>query len=442
MLTKDDLVRLFENNKKKKKKNGKLKLFLRNNSKLPYAASMFLLVAFFIAFGIFKSISIPTAAGIKFGNTITASVDAGPDLEHLDFQNVEKHLVPNAKETVIYIPQVHKDPTSNMSDTVNDQAVVIQKEISRMLQTLVDKNHINYVMDETDNYGPMPADKVQKIKNGLANIDRLHADVNKLIDDYVKAGGDQATADQMKTDSDTKVESYKRNIYLTGGAAVLAATDTDAHVYGSQNPATIAEATKQLQNIVYIEQRINELQSANPTTGGAGATSGAGATGSASNILSMLGSGNASPQVSPIQPIKEFAAKNNNKELQDEINKVTSESQAILSVSSYETAPPASATSAQAQTNPYANETDLNKLKQMDQDATNQFMKIAKDQRSQEAADNVDKMIQSNNQTVGVLVMGAQHKDQLVTDLNNKGISVIVITPESEIGAAAAQPTN
>jgi hypothetical protein len=41
-------------------------------------------------------------------------------------------------------------------------------------------------------------------------------------------------------------------------------------------------------------------------------------------------------------------------------------------------------------------------------------------------------MMQENGQTASVLVLGKDHKDQIISNLNKKGINVIVITPESE----------
>ena len=408
--------------KKQKKKVKLRKIVINHYGKIPFATTMFLLVVLFIGFGIFKSQGIPTAAGVKFGNIITASVDKGPDLANLNFKHVKRFEVPNATRTVIFIPQLHKEPTSNQADKKNDKALVVQREISGMLRTLVNDNRVVYVMDETDNYGTMPADKIEKIKTSLSKISQLRGDVKSLIDHYVKNGGSPETAKKVEADANAQIDGYERAIYLTGGAAVLAGTDSNAHVYGSQNPETIKEASKQLQNIVYMEQRISQLESKGGKTA---------AGGSSANVLSMLGSGGGSSKGSPIQPIKDFAKEKNDTDLLAEIDKISNESKEITSTTNYETASKVTAKSSGPQTNPYASETNLAKLKKMNSDATAKFMKIAKDQRSQEAADNVDKMMQENGQSTGILVMGLQHEDQLVEALNKKGISVIVITPES-----------
>lgn len=418
----------------KKNKNGKKlrKFIYTHQNKIPALAAICLLVGVFLVVGIIKSPTRSLSVA-KLNQAISTSLPSNsPDLNNLNFKNVEKFEVPNAKATVIYIPQLHKEPTSNAADATNDKATTVQKEIAGMLETLVKDNHIKYVMDETDLYGLMPADKVQKIKDGFSDIEKVRADVKTVIDHYLKDGGSVETANAVQKSADEKINGFERNLYLTGGAAVLAAKDSDAHVYGSQNAATINEAKTQLQNIIYMEQRINQLESQNgsKTTGTASASGGKKSTAS---ILSMLGGSSSKNSGNSLQPIMDFAKKNNDTELMEDINKAINGSKVFTSNRSYETTPVATAAStAQAPANPYQNVTNLPKLKQDYQVAYDKFMKLAKDQRSQEVADNVEKMMEENGQNTGVLVFGMQHKDQIVTALNNKNINVIVITPESE----------
>ena len=355
------------------------------------------------------------------------------NLDFSDFANVEKHQVPNAKTTVVFIPQIHKDPTTQANDPKNDQAAGIQKEISGMLDKLVNDHNVTYVMDETDLYGPMPQDKVAKIKQGHKNINEARASTEKLLRNYLAAGGSQSTADQIKKASEQKIASYERNIDLTGGAAVLAVTNPNAHVYGSQNEATIKEATRQLQRIVYMESRMNQLQpQQNPQGTGTSNTSSS----SSTSILSMLG-GSRSVNVN-LQPVAILASTKEDQNLKDDIADAQSKLSELSTSANFETAPVASTQSADANQNPYANVSNLQQLTKEHDAAVTEFMKVAKDRRSQEATDNVVKMMETNGQKTSVLVMGQQHKDQLVENLNKQGVSVIVITPDSEVGVTAS----
>ncbi|MFA4996275.1 MAG: hypothetical protein WC536_04010 [Patescibacteria group bacterium] len=419
---------LAKKNKNKYEKKLRKIIYLHQN-KIPALAAICLLTGVLLVAGIIKS-PVRSLSVAKLNQSINTSLSSdAPDLNNLNFKNIEKFEVPNAKATVIYIPQLHKEPTSNASDKTNDQATTVQKEISGMLKTLVDDNHVKYVMDETDLYGSMPADKVEKIKAGFSEIEGIRSDIKTIIEHYLKDGGSTETADAVQKSVDEKLDGYERNIYLTGGAAVLAAQDDDAHVYGSQNADTINEAKVELQNLVYMEARIKELEAQNGS-GSIGTTSTSSSSqSSAASILSALGSSSKS-NGSSLQPIINFAKKNNDTELIEEISKITSASKAFTSSRSYETTSATSTTTAPV--NVYKNVTDLEGLKEEYQTAYNKFMKLAKDQRSQEVADNIDKMMEENGQNTSILVFGMQHKDQLVTALNKKNINVIVITPESE----------
>lgn len=418
---------------KRKKIKSKLNKFLYDHQKkLPALAGICLFLGIFLTIGIIKS-SDQLVTGTSLNKLISTSVtSSAPDLKNLNFSKVERFEVPNAKSTVIFIPQLHKEPTSNAADKTNDQALVVQKEISDILGKLVDVNHATYVMDETDLYGPMPSDKIQKVRNGFTDIEKIRTDLKTVLDHYLKDGGSVETANTVQKDADERIGNFERNIYLTGGAAVLAAKDQNAHVYGSQNPATINEAKIELQNLVYMEQRINQLE-AQSGVSGTGSTSASAGNQSAASILSMLGNSSSGGNGSSLQPIINFAEKANDTELLDEVNKISTESKAFTSSRSYETTSVnASASASQANVNPYQNVTNLSKLKQDYQTAYDKFIKLAKDQRSQEVSDNVDRMMQENGQTASVLVLGKDHKDQIISNLNKKGINVIVITPESE----------
>lgn len=346
------------------------------------------------------------------------------------FRNVEKYEVPNAKKTVVFIPQIHKEPTADVHDSKNDQAYIIQKDIYQTLNKLVNDNHITYVMDETDLYGPMPADKISKVKAGIEDVKAFRVSLKKTLDHYLKNGGSPEVAKQIEQAAEKRIDKFERSIYLTGGAAVLAAENPKAHVYGSQNAATINEARKQLQNIVYMESRISELENKGNPSKSAKANPSQAA--SVQQILAKLGSGKSSGSSSAsLNPVYALAKTSNDDGLKKDADETMSRLSKLQTNKSFETAA-ASTSSARPSTNPYASETNLNSLKKKYDVAYAKFMKLAKDQRSQEVADNVEKEMNENNQNSSILVLGEQHKDQLVSALNKKGINVIVIMPDSE----------
>lgn len=359
-----------------------------------------------------------------------------------EFKYVERFNVPNAKATVIYIPQIHKEPTSKTSDTKNDRAARIQKEMYQMMKKLTGTFDINYVMDEADVYGPMPSDKISKIKGGLSDVNEFRTSLNTTLDQYIAKGGSKESADQIRTQSEVKIDSYERNMFLTGSAAVLAATDQNVHVYGSQNPVTLNEARRQLTNLVYMEQRIKQLEG-----NSSGKNTGMSSISKPKNmqevqdLLSKLKSNrninsarssNTTTTKNILAPVSNFAASKNDQDLTKNVTETNSKLKKLSPSKSFEPITIGGTTASSTQKNPYASSNNLPKLKADYEKAYNEFMKLAKDQRSQEVADNMEKMLVETNQNQAVLVFGAGHKDQIIEAFNKKQINVIVLTPASE----------
>lgn len=346
-----------------------------------------------------------------------AATNFDPKQLNSDFPDVQKFEVANAKGTIVYVPQIHKDPATQPSDQSNDQAVKAQKEIYQDLATLSTKYGVKYVMDETDVYGPMPQAKIDKINAGFNDIAEYNKEADKLAADYVSAGGSQQVADQFKKEANDSAGKYERNIYITGGAAVLAAKDVTSHAYGSQVPETLDKSKKSLENLLYLQERINQLQGINQTS-----------------IITPASTKNPAP--SELSQIKNLADQKKDKALTDDVNALK-EKQNNLSLSkSFEAVPKFS--EVPHNNNPYAGRTDLANLKAKYQKDSEAYMSLIKDQRSAEVSDNVVRMMQENGQSVAGLVFGAGHKDQIVQALNSKGYSVIVITTPA-VKAANAQ---
>lgn len=418
--------------KKDIKRQKFVNLFNKNNYKARLILSLgSLCFALLIAAVIFGKPDNTISNNIHIAAIKTLKTSSVATLES-QFKHVERHEVANAKATVIYIPQIHREPTSNASDATNDQAVIVQKEIYPILNTLVNQNNIKYVMDETDMYGPMPSAKLEKIKTGLTDEASYKSSLEKILSDYIKSGGSAQTADLIRKQSNIELDKFERNIYLTGSAAMLAAENNGAVVYGSQNPATIDEAKKELVNLVYLQDRINQLKGLKNSTTTSNNTNSAS---SVSNTLLSLLSNNVSSPSNILSPVISFANRSGNTELSTNTASAAKQLRDLTSKTNFEAynENDTSATNSRND-NPYQNNTDVNALQSTYDTAYAKFMKLAKDQRSQEVSDNMVKMLTENNQKTGILVLGAQHKEQLIEDLNKQNVSVIVITPDSEYG--------
>lgn len=389
-------------------------------------ASLSLVLALAIISALTGTGKLESANYVSGQRTAITAVKTMARLE--DLGTVEKYEVPNSTKTVIFVPQIHKEPTKQASDSVNDSAAVIQADIYRTLNTLVNEHDITYVMDETDLYGPMPQDKIAKIKAGISDIDELRKSMNITLDQYVKVGGSQKVADDLRKSTEERIKQFERNLYLTGGAAVLAATNANSHVYGSQNAATISEARKELQNIVYLENRINTLQGKTKSSGNLPVNSQS----QSQKILSSLRTSDRSSGSAHLNPVYELSAQKQDQSLKSATDEFKTKYNKLSSSKTFETGSNG-ANASSAPVDPYKNSTNLSQLKAEYDQKLAAFMKVAKDQRSQEVADNVVRQMEENGQNSAILVFGAQHKDQIVDALNKKGISVIVVTPPSEV---------
>ncbi len=444
-LKKSYLKNLSKISKKLKKNQSNLKKLiskLNRKQKIAGVASIGLCLFAVGLLAFFPVVKTAPEKQISFP-TIIKATKTSANLNGYD--NVERYEVPGATKTVIYVPQIHREPTSNAQDSTNDAAYGIQKEIYKTLDQLVNNNHITFVMDESDLYGPMPADKIKKVQEGFNNINEFQASLIQTVDQYLKDGGSPKVADQIKKAGQDRIDKYERNIYLTGGAAVLAAKNEKANVYGSQNAATLTEAKNELQNLVYMENRINQLQQGSTMMqrGAAVMAQNAG-TGQMQQyiqqILSMMSAGGSDfgASLNPVYALAQQKSDNALKAVTDDLNQKASKLQITANFetnSGPTVAPPTVA-------NNYQNRTDLNGLKAEFNQNYEKFAKLAKDQRSQEVADNMVKGMDENNQHIGILVFGVQHKDQLIKAFNDKGISVIVITPNSEKTYLDSQPKN
>lgn len=342
-------------------------------------------------------------------------INESQNVEDFSFQNVEKHLVPGAESTVIYIPQIHKEPTSNMSDSKNDKAFLVQKEISEILNSIIENNKINYIMDETDIYGPMPEDKIGKIKEGLELLKKYNELSQAIANQYVSSGGSKDNADQFLKLTAKEAEKFERKLYLTGGSSVVEVTNSNAVVYGSQNPDTIQECRLRLQDIVKMEKKITSFEkTASKDT----------KTTSKDNLLGLL-SRTGSSQTDPLSKIKDFGGQDLSnvaefKEISGKMDKTQG----------FETGKTSDVAANYAPVN--IEGLSYSQLKKLYDQKYSEFMEIAKDRRSEEVAQNVIEMMSQNGQKSSVLVFGAQHQEQIVKALNDKKVNVVVITPTQE----------
>ena len=378
------------------------------------------LLSISLTFTVFSMISFAKNNPAK---SVLSNFDYKPNVESLGiYSNVEKFTVPNAVATVIFIPQIHKEPTTDALDSKNDQAVLVQKEILNLINSLVGQNNLRLIMDETDLYGPVPGDKISKIQKGMYLIPEYEKTSTELANEYVKSGGSKEMADQLLKSTKQKIVDFERRLYLVGAPAIVESENKNAIVYGSQNKATIEECRLRLRDIVKIEKKLASFEAKQ------------------NSAVSMSNNSDLIQSLKNLSGNKSAGAfseiKNSQQEFPqlgtriEDFEKISSE---IDKLNDFETEPTNAGLESFSDYRPVGDITNLNQneLKKLYDKQYDEFMVIAKDRRSEEVSDNAIKMMEDNNQSAAILVFGAQHKDQIITELNNKNVNVVVITPDS-----------
>lgn len=79
--------------------------------------------------------------------------------------------------------------------------------------------------------------------------------------------------------------------------------------------------------------------------------------------------------------------------------------------------------------NPYKEVTDTGSLKEMITESEEKIQEVVIDRRNEETAENFKNGMIENNKKTGILQFGAGHEEGLIKELQNQGLSVIVVKP-------------
>lgn len=334
--------------------------------------------------------------------------------------STEYYPVTNSKGTVILIPQQHQNPGSEAADRSNDLAETTQIQIHGILKSLNLNLGINLVLAEGEMYGPVPDNKIRYISK-LINLK------NKLSGQIIKLKSN-STPDilglekGLVNDLDYYLSSLDREIALLGAPYRLKAEGKNITLYGIENQDTYDKSADLVRNLVYLEDRENQLAPSQPIalSNGNGLSS--------AFPISM-------PQQSPSQVLErdfsllnmvnEFPLLPGNSALSD-LQNTFNEIEALKKNNSAPTSALPSRTD-----NPYKNISDPGKISSLLQQTNNDIQKTIIDQRNLDTAQNSLKALNDNKNTSLILLLGAGHKDGVVKDLNRLGLSVLVLTPKA-----------
>ncbi len=370
-----------------------------------------------------------------------------------DAGEVTMHPAPSSTgEVAILIPQTHKYPGTEAADSKNDSATVAQGQIYNLISSLAQDKGIRLVMVEGELEGTVSQAKI----DSLAEKMRLR---NELESKMAEIAASDNLADGLSASAEKLVRSVDREVILAGAPLKLKAEGMPLSLFGSEDKSLMSRSAEIVRQTVYLNDRLSALKgasgfgtlAASPTSIEAilsnlvpsGKTGGdmrqqllrrlqsyrGGLDSSFSlDILNLLG-GKASPAKNLYGLLQAAQAKAaGNPELSQDIREASKLCQELDSTNA-KSRPTVSGMPSR-QDNPYRNVTSINRIRQMMSENEQELKRVVVDQRNAEAADAFVRMLDSQGQSAGIITFGSEHKDGLVKELNDRGVSVVSIVPK------------
>lgn len=315
---------------------------------------------------------------------------------------------------VIFIPQTHRYPGSEVGDQVNNSAEIAQKQIYDILSYAHDNTGINFVMVEGDLYGSSQSDeKTSEVVQKLSLRNSLVEQGEKIKENIT--GSYQ---EKFSNDLSALIALLDREIILKGPAYLLKAQGDNLTIFGSENPATREKSTLVARDYIYLQDRKAQLENR----------------GSRDQQLSMLknlylsqSQGKNNPEKSVRNDIAILGGLVSGAG-KDAISRFRGTLNELQQLHNSENVSDASVPN--RSDNPYSNVTSLNEINSRMQEAEKKVEQQIIEVRNKETAENFAKALKDQNLNIGMLQFGAGHTEGLVAELNKLGISVIVVTPK------------
>ena len=175
---------------------------------------------------------------------------------------VESYPVQNQTGTAILIPQSHRYPGSEISDTRNDNAQVAQGQIYQIIKRLAREHGIDFIMAEGDFYGPVPTDKIETISAKIELRDLFAKELDSFKISLPQEGVDPRLASEFIGHAEKLLAHLDREIVLYGGAYVAKAEGVSITLIGAENKNTYEDSAKVVRNYVYLKDRYDSFDSA------------------------------------------------------------------------------------------------------------------------------------------------------------------------------------
>jgi hypothetical protein len=363
----------------------------------------------------------------------------GLDKEGLPLGRIEKFEVDNAWGYAVYIPQTHKNPASQASDKINDSADIAQKEIYEILDHLANEKNIDFIMAEGDLYGEVPEEKIKILSDKISLRSKLNDRLQKLKVLADKNFAAKIAAAPAIAEGEKAISLLDREISLAGAPYKIKAEGSKISLYGAENEETREECTELVRDYVYQEDRLKTLSAASSADNKA-VDGGSRISLLKNEIMRKLLSRNESDlrfSENLASSFFDYREKSGftaeppilNENAQDisllikDIGLICAEIKNLNAKenNSHESAP------SRAE-NPYNLIDSSEKMNELRENTEKKIEEVVVDKRNRETAENFARALNEQNINAGILQFGAGHEKGLIEELNDQGLSVMVLS--------------
>lgn len=342
--------------------------------------------------------------------------------------NVESFPVSNSKGTVIYIPQFHKLPGSQISDKRNDRAVSTQKEILAIENKLV--NHdVNLVMIEGELAGDIQNDGSTQLLEKINSVQKIK-ELRGILASHLKENPiDTKTDSKVLSSVDKAILSVEREITLKGSAYTLSGQNPHVTLVGAENKETLNQSAELVREHIYLNDRISALGSnvtSNMRLQKTFITESLLSAQEYQMFTSLLKK--KSTVTIDLKNLQSRAKEKDNSEIITVVSSLLQEINKLNTLNSQGSIDTQQVTKT-TYSNPYTQVTDMNLLKSKLKENEKNIEVTVVDKRNKETASYFVDALNRHDAEVGILQYGAGHKKGLIEELNKQGLSVVVVTP-------------
>lgn len=325
-----------------------------------------------IILGLFTFINSFSAFALSAGET--DQLKSPNFYKDLPVANIDVHTVDNSWATVVYLPQYHKSPGSKVSNKKNDRAEVAQNETYKILKSIFNQLPIKLVMVEGKLKGDVPEKDKEKIQEKIKDLKGL-----------TEKSHENLTAKEKKR-LEKNIKMKKRELSLSGAPISLWAEGEPLILVGSENKETLDLSREIVKEHLYLKDQLKQLGN------------------SPISQKFSLGKSFDDQTLKKLQKLKQLKSK-----------QLKSKSGGKSGIKG----------------NPFSEITDKSQLKTMLKKNEEKINKTIVERRNKETAENFAESLENHDENIGIIQYGAGHKLGLVKELNKRGISVIVVTPQA-----------